>query len=316
MDMARPARRLWRAFAALFLMVLPLVGSLALASPASAAVTPTAVGFAFSPASPIDPFTVVTLHAVVTPSSARGYVRFLANGVPIASQIATQGDVLLSTTMLPIGTLSIVAEFVPSDTSAFQPSLSASHTLVVLAQPRAWLLTLAGVAVPAGGQVRVPSLVRVSVDGFAPNSVVAVRLGETSVSGTVHVDASGAGSTTLSAPSTLGSNVYLLTAAARALTTSFVFYVYNPGAARAAPAPSVVGSAPAAAAAVGVAVPAVGIPATGATPSLAHTGSDVVTLLPLAILLLVLGGACLSQAGAAPLAAGRHARLVGAHARI
>ena len=70
-------------------------------------------------------------------------------------------------------------------------------------------------------------------------------------------------------------------------------------------------------------VPATGIPASGATPALAHTGGDVLDLGPLAVL-LVLAGAGLVRLGAADSATrrqvlepsvGRHLAISGRHLR-
>ncbi len=308
----RHVPRLRAGLAVVLVALLAVVGSIALAPSASAAPASTSVALAFSPTGPVDPFTLVSFHAVVTPRTAPGSIRFLANGVAIASGEVTGGDVALTTTMLPVGDLTIVAEYVPSDARVFAPSRSAQQPLVVVTQPRAWLLTSSGSAVPAGGQVRVPSTVQVDVDGFAADSVVSVELGGTSVGTAIRTGSDGTGSARFAIPASLGSRVYVMTAKSGSLTTSFVFYIYNPFLVPTTPPTTPPPGSPAVAP-VSATVQHGGIPSTGRTPSLAHTGTDAVSMLPLGLMLLLVGGLLMRAQPLVAGLAGRHAVSTGRH---
>ncbi|MFD0742371.1 Ig-like domain repeat protein [Phytohabitans flavus] len=93
----------------------------------------TTTSLAITPASPVDPGTEVTLTADVEPDAATGTVEFRRETVTIGSAPVTgaEATATLTTTSLPIGTYSITATFVPTDSSAFQSSTSAPQPYTI-----------------------------------------------------------------------------------------------------------------------------------------------------------------------------------------
>ena len=314
------------------------------ASPASAAdPATTQVSFAFLPAGTVTVLSLENFHATVTPSGANGVVYFKAGPTTIASQSVSKGEVSLSTTLLPQGLLSLTAVFVPTDAAAYAPSTSPAQQLLVLPQSRVALSTSDGTQLAAGGPIKPGTAVTVTVSGFPADQLVTVTV-TPGLAGSISTDGSGGGSTILTIPLTMKSASYQVTAASGNLSTAFGFYVYNPAVAAAATpavvaAPTVSSTPPPATVPIvtvvgtggttttttttTTTVPATGIPASGATPALAHTGGDVLDLGPLAVL-LVLAGAGLVRLGAADSATrrqvlepsvGRHLAISGRHLR-
>ncbi|MGX7678007.1 Ig-like domain repeat protein [Jatrophihabitans sp. DSM 45814] len=94
---------------------------------------PTTTTLAVTPAGPITQGDNVTLDATVSPTSAVGSVNFFNGAVQLGSSPVVAGAASFSPTSLPVGTLSLVAKFVPSDSTLFGASSSSAVPLVVKA---------------------------------------------------------------------------------------------------------------------------------------------------------------------------------------
>jgi len=94
---------------------------------------PTSTQLSTHPSSPVAAGTTETLTATITPSTAAGKVQFSDGSTPLGSpQTVAAGHASLTTT-LPIGTHSLTAVFIPTDTAAFTGSVSSTVSLVVYA---------------------------------------------------------------------------------------------------------------------------------------------------------------------------------------
>jgi hypothetical protein len=280
---SRHARR--TAAAALVLLVTSLLGLGALAGSA-AAQTATTTSFTTTPQSPVAELAALTFHVVVTPAAATGTVAIVSNGTQIASAMVTSGRVDVTVPSMTPGSQAVQATFYPADAAAYGSSASATQVVQVVAQGHITLTVLKGSAVSPGGPVPVGSTVDVAVSGYPASSEVTAQLDSTGVTATFRVDSAGSGHALVYLARTLPSRVYRLTATSGRVVSSFAFYVYNP-ALTSSPTPTPAPAVPTATPTV-YAAPA-GIPATGRTPQLAHTGAEVAVVVPVAVALMIGG---------------------------
>jgi len=77
-----------------------------------------------TPASPVDPLTTETLTATVTPTTAAGVVQFADGSTALGDPVALIDGSASTTTSLPGGDHSLVAEFTPTDATASNGSIS------------------------------------------------------------------------------------------------------------------------------------------------------------------------------------------------
>jgi hypothetical protein len=267
-----------------------VVGNAPVAAAAERSASAT-VSLSVEPHGAVSAYTKVTFMVRVTPRATSGLVRLLANGRPIGAGIVTSGTLSMTTTQLPLGTLSIVAELTPTGSAVVVTS--AAVTLVVAAPPEIWLTSPTGVLLPPGGRIRGGTQVMVHLSQFTPMSLVDLYAGTQPVVRHASVDASGNASFGATIPKELPSAVYLLAAVGGGRTASFPFYVFNlpdvnddprpsPTPTRTKtplPAPSTTGPDNQN---LTVVIRRQSLPDTGGDPNLAHTGSDAKDLLSLA----------------------------------
>ncbi len=296
--------------------------SAAASGPESATVTLTA-----EPRGAVSTYTKVTFTIRVTPRATAGIVRLLANGLPIGAGILTSGPLSMTTSQLPLGTLSIVAELTLNGRSA--PVTSSPVILVVAAEPQIWLTSTTGVLLPPGGGIRGGTEVMVHLAQFRPMGVVDVYAGTRKLVPATAIDASGGAVFGVTIPNDLASSVNLLTVFGEGRTASFPFYVSNqpgvndddpspsPTATRTktpsptptrtktpSPAPSTTGPDNQN---LTVVIRRQSLPDTGGDPNLAHTGSDAQDLLSLAAVAFA-AGIVLVIASSRRRSRGRHLR--------
>lgn len=108
-------------------------------------VTATTTTLGVAPTSPQVAGTSVTLTATVSPSTAAGTVQFFDGATAFGTPVAvTSGSAVKVTTTLAVGTHSLKATFIPTDTSAFAGSSSAVKSYVITAAPVSAKYTPAG----------------------------------------------------------------------------------------------------------------------------------------------------------------------------
>jgi len=299
---SRHARHIVVAAVTLLASLVAVVAGLASSAGAQ---TSTTLSLTVSPTGVIAELTPVTFHVVVTPSTATGTVAMIANGSQIASAILTKGSVDLTVSSMAPGSQNVQATFYPADAAAYSSSASAAQVVQVVAQGQITMTVVKGKDVSPGGPVAVGATVAVVVTGFPASSSVTAVLDTTGITSTFATDSSGAGHLLVFLPRTLGSRVYRLTASSGRVVSTFTFYIYNP---YATPSPTPTPARSSAPAVVATATAAVaGIRATGATPELAHTGTDVAEVVPAALVLLVGGTALMSWSRNLGRSRGRHA---------
>lgn len=138
----------------------PVTFSLPITQRVVAEATQTTLSSSTAAAAEGDP---VTLTATVTPEAA-GAVQFKADGVELAEPVAVvAGTATLETSALGVGTTSVTAEFVPTDSSAFLGSVSEAVDITVVARPTVTVDKVEGLN-PAGETVTVRGT------GFLPNA--------------------------------------------------------------------------------------------------------------------------------------------------
>jgi Big-like domain-containing protein len=94
--------------------------------------TATTTTLTTSPVSPVAPGATVTLNAAVTPTTAAGTVQFTDGTTNIGSPVAvTSGAASTTTSTLASGSHSLVANFIPTDATAFAASSSQVVSLTV-----------------------------------------------------------------------------------------------------------------------------------------------------------------------------------------
>jgi len=86
------------------------------------------------PADPVASGTQTTLTATIAPA-APGNVQFKRNGANFGPLVAVSGGTAQYAASLPPGTSSLTAAFTPSDSNAFQPSVSGAVSYLVIAPP-------------------------------------------------------------------------------------------------------------------------------------------------------------------------------------
>jgi Bacterial Ig-like domain (group 3) len=106
--------------------VYPVAGSTA---------TPTSTTLAAAPASPIVSGTATTLTATVTPAGGVGSVQFFDGATSLGTVAVSAGAAALPATTFGMGSHSLTAKFIPTDSTAFSPSTSAATPYLVTAQP-------------------------------------------------------------------------------------------------------------------------------------------------------------------------------------
>ncbi|MGI8667280.1 MAG: beta strand repeat-containing protein [Jatrophihabitans sp.] len=102
-----------------------------------------------SPSSPVTTPTVSTLSATVTPAGATGTVQFLDGSASIGAPVQLSGGTAQTSTTLAVGSHSLTARFVPTDSTAFTGSVSPASTYLVNPLPAQTTSTSINVS-PAG----------------------------------------------------------------------------------------------------------------------------------------------------------------------
>ncbi len=279
--------------------------SLVAAPAAHADGTATTTQLIISANGPVGVFDKVTFDAYVNPSFATGRVQFVANTTIIGTADVLAGKATITTAYHELGTLTVTAHFMADPGAPYLESVSDPQTLVVKPVPAVWLTSVSGGTYPPGGQIRVRTTVKVNIAHFTPGHSASLTLTNRSLGIAVPIDSEGSGVATITLP-TEPSVVTSLVAADGVVSAEFGFYIYNPpGSPSPTPSPTQQPATTPTPTPTSVPVGA-GIPATGATPSLAHTGWDDPFVAVYGLLLVALGG--LVYVRARPLGPGRHLR--------
>jgi hypothetical protein len=301
-------------------LVAVLASSFALLPTASASTsTPPGVTLTASPGGTITGFTRVTFTVAVTPAEG-GLVQLLANGAPVGATMVVNGQAVLTTTQLPLGALSVVADFTPSN-DATAETRSAPVALTVVPTPLVYLISTTGAMLPPGGQIAADQIVEVHLSSFESMGHVTLAIGSNVLAASVPLDANGSGVAGVVVPKTLVSNVYLLEALGGARSGSFPFYVYNPtdrNDDHPTPTPTPKQPKPTKPPLpdgqnISVVLRHQRLPGTGGghhggsgDPGLAHTGSDALNLVVIAGIALLVGGVLVRLSAIPPRQRGRH----------
>lgn len=146
----------------------------------------------------------VTLTATLSPSSAVGSVQFRNGSTNIGAPVPVSGGVATTTTTtLPVGTDSLAADFVPTDSTAFTASTGTfSETITPPATPTTTGLAVSGGYLTAAGGATLTATV--TGPGSTPNGAGTVAFydngSSTAIPGTVTAGPTGTFTLTLSAP--------------------------------------------------------------------------------------------------------------------
>ena len=292
-------------------------------APSAGAQTPTKVSFTMSPTGLITSTTRVTFHVVVSPAKAAGTAALIVNGRQAASAMMVNGSVDITVAPMGPGFQQLQATFQPADPSTYSWSASAAQMLQVVTPIHITVAIANGKVLPPGAVVALGSTVAVAVTGFPKSTTALARLLPSKVIAAFSTDGSGAGRVLMFLPHSLPIGDYRLTATAGAVLATFALRVYDPNSSASptptptpsSPTPVATGTTPpatvspgepSAASSVSVAAAVEGIPATGSTPQLAHTGAELADLVPLSVAMF--GGGMLMLAWSRNLAPvrGRH----------
>jgi LPXTG-motif cell wall-anchored protein len=180
-------------------------------------------------AGPIEQGKQVTLTATVTPSTAGGSVTFKDGTTTLGTAAVSGGKATFKTTTLPIGTASLTAAFAPATAADYNASTSAPSTLDVVAPPVIGGVSSGGKSLTSGATLTPGQSVTVTASGFQPDDSVEVDVhSATAKLATVHADASGKVTATVTLPASLAAGPHTLTLTGSVGSVSFAFTVSAP----------------------------------------------------------------------------------------
>ena len=164
--------------------------------------TATTMALSVSPSGSTTAGTSVTLSATVSPSGAVGAVQFLDGATAIGSPVAVvSGVASTSTTSLAVGSRSLTARFVPTDSAVWSTSTSSPATLIVTTVPAT--VTTTTLSTSPTGPVQTGTPITLSATVTPSNAVGSIQFsdGVTALGATVPL-ASGSASLLLGSLST------------------------------------------------------------------------------------------------------------------
>jgi hypothetical protein len=136
------------------------------------------------------------------------------------------GHATFKTTSLPVGTASLTAVFAPTNSADYIASTSAPITLDVVAAPVISSVTSGGKTVASGETLAPGQTLTVSATGFQPDESVEVDVHSVTINlTTVHADATGKVTATVTLPKTLAAGSHTLTLTGSVGSVSFAFMV-------------------------------------------------------------------------------------------
>jgi len=296
-------------------VVLGIGNPVALAATSSGAAT---VTVAPVPSGAVSVYSSVMLTAAIQPTTGPGAVVFSVDHDRLPPVPMVDGSATVTVPFESVGDHLVTATFLSAAADVAAVS-SAPIVVTVLPQPKMWLALLSGERVPPGSELHAGQSVVAMFNGFTSDALVSFDLGGRPLPIAAQTNEFGLGSVRMTIPDTIAAGPYFFHAVVGDSTALFAFYVNRPAAPSPTPTAAVVPtpSPPTAAQPTPIiystTVPVtgaaprtvtVGIPTSGATPALAHTGFDGETLVAASLLCLVLGSACLAGPRRGP--AGRH----------